>query len=208
SEFTPAGGVGVNMVLAAISAYLLVHYVPYYFLEIEGERVKDFLSFWTYLDLDIRHTSLSFRSDVSTGELGSIFGYIYAFIQLIGFSIGGFAVFSILLDSPFCEKCEKYLQKTKTQDRYTSEGELLSEKIKELIAKLNGRKYLESLEFHAGQMGEVQQLKHHLRTRITMHKCKSCDTNHLNFEASRIENNDWKNIEDVSMKIWINHRLR
>jgi hypothetical protein len=95
----PAGGVLFNMVAASVSAFFVVHYVPYFMLEIEGVRLKDVISFWQYLDFDIRHTSLSFvRSDASTGDLGSVFGYVLAALQLAGFSVGGCAVFCQLLE--------------------------------------------------------------------------------------------------------------
>lgn len=202
----PAGGIAVNMVLASISTYLFVHYIPYYLMEIDGVRVKDAISFWNYLDLDIRYTSLSFKGQ-STGELGSTFGYIYAVIQLIGFSIGGFAVFRLLLAAPFCEKCSKYLSKTNTQERYASEGEVLSEKIQTFIEMLNGKKYVKALEFHADQMGVSESSGNHLRTRITIHKCKTCGINHFDFETSRLEGNNWKDITEARMRLWVDHRL-
>jgi hypothetical protein len=202
----PAGGVAVNMVLASISAYLLVHYIPYYLMEVDGVRVKDTISFWNYLDFDITHTSLRFKRNISTGELGSTFGYIYALIQLIGFSIGGFAVFRWLLDAPFCEKCSKYLSQTNTEERYTSEGEILSQNIQTFAEMLNGRQYLQALEFHADQMGVPESSGHHLRTRITMHKCKTCGINHLDFETSRLEENDWKDITEARMRLWVDYR--
>lgn len=205
----PAGGLGLNIVLVSISAYLLVHYVPYYLIEVDGVRVKDAISFWSYLDLDIRHASLSSISskrDISTVELGSIFGYIYVLIQLIGFSIGSFLVFFTLLDTPFCKKCSKYLHRTNTQDRYTSEGEALYEKIKIFATNLDERKYVEALEFHADQMGVSEYSGQHLRTRVTIHKCKTCGINHLDLETSRLEGNDWKPVIG-SIRLWADHRI-
>ena len=203
----PAGGIVINMILASISTYLLVHYVPYYLMEVDGNRVKDAISFWSYLDLSIRHTSLSLRAGSSTGELGSVFGYIYALIQLIGFSIGGLAVFGWLLDAPFCDICEKYPKKTSTQNRYMREEDALSEKIKTFVTKLNEKRYVEALRFHADQMGDPKGTDHHLRTRITMHKCKGCGINHLDFETSRWEQKSWKDIDEARTRMWFNPKL-
>ncbi len=203
----PAGGVALNMLLASIGAYFLVHYVPYYLMEVDGVRIKDAILFWTYLDLNIRHTSLSFKGSLSTGELGSTFGYIYALIQLIGFSVGGYAVFGWLLNNPFCEKCSKYLSKTNTQDRYTNEAEVLSDKIGTFAKMLEEKKYLKALEFHADRMGVPERSGHSLRTRITMHKCKTCSINHLDFVTSRLQKNDWKDIEKTRMQLWIDRKL-
>jgi DNA-directed RNA polymerase subunit M/transcription elongation factor TFIIS len=203
----PAGGVAVNMILASIAAYLLVHYVPYYFLEVDGTRIKDTISFWHYLDIDIRHTSLSYKRSISTGELGSIWGYLYAIVQLIGFAIGGLSVFGLLLDAPFCAKCSKYLTKSKTQNRYTSEAETLPDRIATFQQMLQDKKYSEAIQFHADEMGIARKSGHHLKTRLVMHKCQSCKGSHLNFETSRLEEGDWKDIKEAKIELWVDSHL-
>jgi hypothetical protein len=126
----PAGGVLFNMVAASLSAFFIVHYIPYYMFEVDGIRVKEALSFWQYFDIDVRNTSLSLvRGGASTGELGSFWGYAYAGLQLLGFSVGGFAVFGWLSQNPYCEKCSRYLKKTGKQERFTSGGKTLNEHI-------------------------------------------------------------------------------
>jgi DNA-directed RNA polymerase subunit M/transcription elongation factor TFIIS len=201
----PAGGVLLNMLLAAISAYLLVHYVPYHSLEVDGRKVRDFISFWTYLDLDIRHTSLSYKGTTNTGELGG-FGYVFALIQLLGFSIGSGFVFLVLFDTPFCKTCSTYLQKTKEQDRYTSAGEELLEQIKTLAGKLDERKYVEAIKFHADRMGIANSTGHHLKTQLTTHKCKTCASEHLSFGVSRLEEGNWKSIPETQIQLWFDRR--
>ena len=37
----PIGGVFLNMIIASTSAFFIVHYVPYFLLEINGTRVKE-----------------------------------------------------------------------------------------------------------------------------------------------------------------------
>jgi DNA-directed RNA polymerase subunit M/transcription elongation factor TFIIS len=201
----PAGGVALNMVLVAIGAYLLAHYIPYNAMIIDGIQVKEKISFFQYLDLDIRHTTLSIKGH-NTGELGS-FGYIYALLQLIGFSVGGLCVFAFLLDIPFCQQCSEYLTKVKTQDRYTSEGEALFENVETFVKNLDEKKYRAAIKIHTDLMGSVEQTEHHLRTRITIHKCQTCEINHLNFEAAHLDSGDWKNIDKSQIKLWIDPRL-
>lgn len=204
----PAGGIAMNMLLASISAYLLVHYIPYYLLEIDdGTRIKDIISFWRYLDIDIRSASISFRGGLSTGELGSTWGYLYAFLQLIGFSFGSLIVFSVLSNIPYCEKCSKYLTQTNTQKRYTSNAENLSEKIQTFATLLNERQYVKALEFYSTKMGSYQNGNHVLRTQLTTHKCKTCNKNHFEFVASRLSKNDWQDIEKTRIRLWVDPQL-
>jgi hypothetical protein len=202
----PAGGVALNMVLVAVGAYFLAHYIPYNSLVIDGVQIKDKVSFFQYLDISIRHTTLSIKGH-QTGELGSTFGYIYELIQLIGFSLGGLCVFAFLLDLPFCKKCSEYLKKMNTQDRYTSEGEVLFENIETFAKTLDEKKYRQAIKIHADKMGVSESKGHHLRTRITIHKCKTCEINHLDFETAHLDGGDWKNIAKSRIKLWLDPKL-
>jgi hypothetical protein len=44
---------------------------------------------------------------VTTGELGRL-GYAYEAIRLAGFLAGGFVLWKILRNRPFCQDCQRY----------------------------------------------------------------------------------------------------
>ncbi|MBD2459638.1 hypothetical protein H6G89_01160 [Oscillatoria sp. FACHB-1407] len=205
--------VTLNVLLTSVGAYFLVHYVPYYLIEVEGVRVKDLMPFWNYLDLDIRHTSLIFglrgMPIIPIGEIGSIFGYIYALIQLIGFALGGLAILGWLLEAPFCEQCSRYLKKTNTQQRYASEEFLLLGQIQYFKDILDSGRYLKALEFHADQMGNSKRkrFRHNLKTRIIIRRCKRCGISHLEFEAFLLKQWEWKNVPETRIRSWAGHEL-
>lgn len=208
SHQKPVGGVLFNMISASVSAFLLVHYVPYFMLEIEGIRVKEAISFWQYLDIDIRHTSLSFvRSHASTGELGGFWGYVYACLQLLGFSVGGFAVFGWLSRNPYCEKCSCYLKKTGQQDRFTSDGEVLVEKLQNFTSFLDNQDFNNAIRFHAEEMGVGYSSGHHLRTRLLTRICPRCGMNHLEFFASKLDGDNWKDIAETEIHMFTDVKL-
>lgn len=203
----PAGGVLFNMVAASVSAFFIVHYIPYFMLEVEGVRVKEVISFWQYLDLDIRHTSLSFvRGDVSTGELGA-FGYVFAALQLLGFSVGGFGVFCLLSIKPYCDKCSRYLKKTGQQDRFMSDDENLIEKLQDFSLLLDNEKFGEAVRFHAEKMGVEHSQGHHLKTTLVASTCLGCGINHLDFFASKLEDNDWEKIAETRIRMFTEVQL-
>ncbi len=204
----PAGGVLFNMIAASVSAFFIVHYIPYFMLEVEGIRVKEAISFWQYLDFDIRHTSLSFiRGGQSTGELGGALGYAFAALQLVGFSIGGFAVFGWLSQNPYCDKCSRYLKKTGEQVRYTSDGDIFAERISDFATLIDNQKFDEAIRFHADKMGDEDRQKHHLKTRLVTRKCLSCGINHLDFVASKYEGDDWKDINETQIRLFTEAQL-
>ena len=196
----PTGGVLLNMVGASIVAFLVVHYIPYYMLELDGFRVKDEISFWQYLDFSIRHTSLSFlRIRSSTGELGSFWGYAYACLKLVGFSFGGFAVFAWLSQEPYCDKCSYYLKKTGQQDRFTSNGELLLEQLKIFNSFIPDKKFIEAIRFHSEEMGFTNSSNQHLRSRLITRVCPGCSINQLDFIVSKLDGDDWKDIKETAI---------
>lgn len=204
----PAGGVLFNMVAASISAFFVVHYIPYYMLEVDGIRVKEAISFWQYFDIDVRNTSLSLvRGGASTGELGSFWGYAYAGLQLLGFSVGGFAVFGWLSQNPYCEECSRYLTKTGKQERFTSGGEEFVEKLTKFAAFLDARQCNDAIRYHAENMGVEYSGGHHLRSRVITRVCPGCGVNHLNFITSKQDGNDWKDINDTEIRLFTEEPL-
>ena len=204
----PAGGILLNMVGASIGAFLVVHYTPYFMLEVDGIRVKEVISFWKYLDLDIRHTSLSLlRGRVSTGGLGSFWGYAYACLQLLGFSFGGFVIFAMLLDNPYCDKCSRYLKKTDQHDRYTSDAKLFVSQTKKFASLLDDQKFNDAIRFLLKEMGVESSSGHHLRMRLIKRMCPVCSIGHLDFIAFRAEDNSWNAINETQIGTFTEEQL-
>jgi hypothetical protein len=82
----------LNIVVASVATFFLIHYLSYITLQIDGKQVSDYIPFWRYIDIAIRSTSMDFRLRATeigkTGELGS-FGYAIAFLQVLGFAAVG-----------------------------------------------------------------------------------------------------------------------
>jgi len=151
--------------------------------------------------LNIRHTSLSFvRGDISTGELGGALGYAFAVLQLVGFSVGGVAVFGWLSQNPYCDKCSRYLKKTGMQQRFTSDSDSFIKNIHDFALLVDGQNFDEAIRFHAGTMGDEHCRKHYLNTTIVTRTCLGCNINQLDFIASKREGNDWKEIDETHFR--------
>jgi len=205
----PIGGVLINMVIASISAFFLVHYVPFFLLEMDGIRVKDTISFWQYLDVVIKNTSLSFVRvpSVSTGELGSFWGYLYACIQLLGFSIGGICVFFWLSTIPFCKKCSRYLKTIYQKDKFTSDGNSLIESLQTIKSLIDNNEYDKAINMHVENIGVNESSGHHLRARLITRTCPGCGINHLNIIVSKLKNDSWTDVGEGEISIFTNQPL-
>jgi hypothetical protein len=59
-------------------------------------------------------------------DLGS-WGYLYATLQVLGFALGGLAVYGHLRSLAYCERCAKYLTKKDWQTRYSAYAEKVAE---------------------------------------------------------------------------------
>jgi len=203
----PAGGVLFNMVAASVSTFVLVYYIPYSMLVVDGVRVKDVISFWDYLDFAITHTSLSLvRGKASTGELGSL-GYVHAGLQLIGFSLGGVGVFGWLSQKPYCKKCSRYLKKTGLADRFWFGHEFFVKDLETFSTLLDSQKFNEAVRFHNEKMGVTEKGDKNFRARLITSTCHTCGINHLSFVASRRHRDDWKDITGTEIGIFTEEPL-
>jgi hypothetical protein len=101
----------LQMVVIAAFTQLLIYWLEYETLALDGVRIADIVSFGSYLDasLTTAHMRVGRGTGVDTGEVGS-FGYWLAAIDFIGFLLGGASVYITLKMQPACDECGKYLR--------------------------------------------------------------------------------------------------
>jgi hypothetical protein len=192
-----------NVVLASIATFLLINYFSYVTLQIDGKPASDYVSFWKYLDLAVRSTSmeLRYRGAVklgSTGELGS-FGYVIAFLQVIGFAIGGFAVYAVLASKPYCDKCSRYVSGKGQQIRYTQDGDGLQATRARVVESIQNRAVNSAIEIHRGFGNSEIQKDDHLRSTCEVRFCKKCNQHWVKFAVEKRTGNDWKELHDFTI---------
>lgn len=201
----PAGGVLLNMVIASLSAFILINYTVFYLLEIEGVPIKEIVDFWKFLDIGIRSTVLSFSSRSheigSISELGAA-GYLYAAWQLTGFGLGGYMMFLFLADNPYCDDCSQYRKRVFRQERYTSDADALLENFDGFAALIAECRYEDAGKLHSYAMGNEKCTRaRYLRTRIDVHSCRSCGTGLLAFNTHKRKGNNWDEIAELSFVV-------
>lgn len=200
----------LNMVLISIGTFFLVHYLSYISLDIDGTPVSDYVSFGTYIDTITTHTSMTLRFKAvkvgETGELGN-WGYLTTVLQIIGFAVGGVFVYTYLTSKPYCDKCSRYLKKTGQQDRFTSDGTNLIEQLKIFATFLENNSFSSAIRYHAKTMGVKYSSGHHLRTRVITSTCTGCNLNHLNFVASKLNGDNWTDINGTEIRIFTKEQL-
>jgi len=197
----------LNMIAISIGTYFLVQYLDYIYVEIEGKRIADYISFVDYWDLTTAHTEMTLRAGrgghIKAGsvELGS-WGYVYAILQILGFALGCAVVFGYLASKVFCKKCSRYSSLKGTASRYTGDGEKFAECLKKLAGLFDEGKFAELITIHANEAGVTKcESGHHLRLDLTIHECKSCKQNHLRMTAYKWNGkDDWKQLGDLKFE--------
>jgi hypothetical protein len=182
-----------QMIFSAISAYLIAEYISYIDLEQDGIFAKDVMPFWKYLHWDITDLVLSSSRKNSVPIALGYFSYLYTFIQIAGFIAGSLALFFILEDAIFCDRCSIDLNRNIIQERYTDEPmKSLLSKISIFKDKIQSAYPIEAIKYHAKEMGTTKEARANLRTRVTIHKCAKCGIGHLQFDVEKYQHHRWK----------------
>jgi hypothetical protein len=139
----------LNILLASVGTFFTIHYLSYITLEFEGKAIRDYVSFWRYLDVAIRSTSMTFRLPAtgSTGELGA-FGYVVAILQVLGFALGGYGVYFYLVSLPYCQRCSRYFSKKGKQIRYTGDAEAMQATTVQVLKDFGDGSVTSAIEKH------------------------------------------------------------
>jgi hypothetical protein len=179
----------LNMVVISITTFFLIHYIIYYFLVVDGSRARELVDFTRYLNIVLSHTAVRFR--VMRGpvsgpvELGS-WGYLHAVLQIVGFAIGGVAVYKYLNAQPYCERCWKYLVAKDTQTRYTNATQL-----SQITTLMAAGRLQDAIAAHATRGSETAGKDPKLRSQVEIKRCKNCDQHWMKFTVSQWSKEGW-----------------
>jgi hypothetical protein len=189
----------------SIATFFLIHYLNYYFVVVDGKSVRDFIPFSQFLDFEISHTAVQFRFrgalPIGTPvEIGS-WGYLYAALQVVGFAVGGVAVYFNLKSAAYCDTCSKYLVKKGIQTRYTADSETLKSSVKEIRQCLTEGRFQDAISAHARAAGNATVQKEMVfRSRVHIKRCKTCNRHWLKFTVSKWAKDEWKDITELGFE--------
>jgi len=197
----------LNIVIASVGTFFTIHYLSYITLQIEGKQVSDYIPFWQYLDIAIKSTSMEFRFRGaaklgSTGELGS-WGYATAALQVIGFAVGGFAVYAHLVSKPYCDKCSRYLSGKGRRVRYAGDAEGLQAAAARFLTSVANGDILPAIQEHKDSSGfgtSSPPKDCHLRSVVEVRHCKKCETHWVKFSVEKLVGDDWKEIQELTVE--------
>lgn len=190
----PYGGMLLNMVLASISAFFLVHYTIYQLVELDGLSVKAVIGFKEFLQLYTQEVSLQFRGS-SSFDLSEGWSFLYNGLLVIGFGIGGIWPFALLKEMPYCRGCSKYYTQNKRNNSFSGNGEDFINSINDL-SKIMYTSHLDDVfNYHGSILSQSYDPKlHHLKSELTDYVCPSCCNHHLRHIAFTMKGDDWSKL--------------
>lgn len=194
-----------NVMSVAVSTYVLVNWLNYSFLQIEGRYISDVIPFSQYMDIALSHQTMEFRIRGAklgeTGELGS-FGYFTALLQILGFAVGGLCIYFHLQTAPYCEACGKYLKKLSTTSRYTSLSDQIGEVYPSLISHLKDGNSGGAWEVVSG-VGVQTRNGQDFKLELSLWKCKTCPKEFAEFSVYRWDVKEWKALAEFHVRDYV-----
>lgn len=191
------GSLLVALLLFQVAAYSAAQWIEFRSLHLVYETGRP-VSFVDYFDLTTRSMVFSLRdARAATGQLG-VFGYIFRFLELAGFALGGLAIPHLLRSKPYCEHCRRYMRtrsigllpaaipvrKVKRKDlegkkayeeeaaRALEAGLAEAGSLVEAAGNQDATTVRGILEKHAGDRKRIKKLMH--RIEVTLSACARC----------------------------------
>jgi hypothetical protein len=196
----PTPWILVNMITISIITFFLIYYMSYITIKVDGQPLREIVSFQAFLDTIFRHESLSFRfgghEAGSSGELGS-WGYVHAILQVLGFAIGGLAVYAHLSALPYCTRCSIYFTTKGKQTRYDSDPELIAQKLDNMKSLLAAGDFQTAIDIHA-DYNQGHKKADHIFSQFQLKICPKCAMQWLRFSVSKLTNGDWKELDNFT----------
>lgn len=207
----PTGLLLVNILLASIATYFFIHYMEYSWLAIDGVRISERVPFFQYLDIVIRSASMEFRLRGamlgSTGVLGA-FGYVVAFLQVLGFAVGGVIVDGWLRSQPYCDECSRYLVGRARQSRGTADTDALLAMVRQFAADVDSGEVQRAITDHHAFGEQEVKTAHHLKSVVDIRHCRTCSLHWFKFSVHKRSGNDWKQVNDLTFQKYCATPLR
>jgi hypothetical protein len=197
----PARMLLVNIVLASLSTYFLIHYLSYRTEKAEGRPINELVSFPQYVDAAIRSLEFRHRSsgiDVPPTRLRE-WGYGIAALQVLGFACGGFLVYAHLKSMPYCNACSRYLSHKAESIRYAGSSEAIHGVMASVGDKIQSHEFQEAIAIHRESGSPVKLKSTRLRIVCRVRRCKKCDQHWIKFAVERYDGHNWLRVPELEI---------
>jgi hypothetical protein len=192
----PSSALLIQMLVIAAFTQVLIYWLEYRSMTVDGVLVSNFATFGQYLDVTLTTAQVRMgrAGQIEGGEVGS-FGYWLALIDFIGFVIGGAVVYMTLKAQPTCGDCEKYLRPALKKADSFADLEDLAPYYDNVYSNA-----VDSSEFaaHVGRefsAGKAEQGTLNLTT--VVYECPNCFGQSVMETVQVFNGSDWKDVDEL-----------
>ncbi|ARQ08538.1 hypothetical protein NXC12_CH00446 [Rhizobium etli] len=193
----------IQILVVAAIAQFAIYYGEYRLLDLgNGRMASDVVSFSEYLDIYLSHTSLRVgRAGTNTGDIGD-YGRILAFIQFLGFVVGGVSVWLMLRVYPVCEKCGRYLRTLAKKQQIFSTQEDFTRYYDNLFeVPVDGPHFAQLMKWQPGKGDKI--VKGTIQTQTTLRGCPNCHTQRISQEVKVCGDKEFRDVPQLTRHIRI-----
>jgi hypothetical protein len=97
-----------SVLLLQLASYFGAQYVEFWTMDLRYENGKE-VGFVEYLDFSARSFAWENKDGTAGQPLGA-WGYVFRFLELVGFAAGGLVVPFLLRQAAYCEACQMYMR--------------------------------------------------------------------------------------------------
>lgn len=176
-----------NIVLVSLGTFFSIYHLDYSHSFYQGMPLDSVMSFPDYLVASIEHmTYKSNHSWEKATELGK-WGWGAAGLQVLGFCLGGWAVYGILASTPFCANCSMYFRRLWSRGTKWKDLPEMGQQYDQLSALLDGGHFQAAVDQHAASGAKMYRASGLLS--MTQHQCPGCKENRLGLLAQKANGN-------------------
>jgi len=191
-------------VVLAVSGgnFFFIYLLKYWYLTVDGEQVRSYISYPAYLSFTLSHTS--FQPDQFSGNsftLGAA-GYGYAALLILGFALGGFCIYNLVRSAPYCEACGFYLKKKGKQTRYFERREQLIDCIASFRLLTERGEFRKAMHGHANAGAKLLDDAKGYSSVAEVKQCKVCGKQWFQLRARQRVNKKWNEIVELKYAIF------
>lgn len=165
----------IAIAVLAVLTHVVIHYFRYEMETVRSTPVSRLLSFPRYYQLEAEHKVVertqSYGRAVDRTNLGK-WGWAYAGLEVIGFTLGGLFAGLITHLRPYCDKCGRYKKKTDIFRQYDTLDKAKTAYL-ELLELLEGRNWQDAINKHV-LLGERRLSGIAAVVRVEIHQCPKC----------------------------------
>ena len=185
-----------NVLAASLGTLLLIHYLTYLTVRAALGKLGDTMSFLSFLDISVRSTTVRLMGLTPPSPTLGHFGYITTAIEVLGFAVGGLAVYSYLRSEVYCVRCSWRMKLKGKQVRYTKQSEDLLVATADVTAALKAGNVAGAIERHTACGSFARFPNSIIRSVCSLYACRHCGRNTAEFALQRRQGEQWHSLRE------------